>query len=187
MDTQNTSHPLGYWLQAADRFMAAEFRAAFRREGVTRRDWRLLNVIDGSMPARRPVDAHRLRRLLALGWVTADQDGWILTDEGRAAKDRLSAIVDEMRATVTDAVSPEDYATTVATLERIATAFGWEDGKPLPHKRRGRGLGLGCHHAHAGFGPSCHHAHAHGGPRQGFLHDAYERGFDAGFVRGRQA
>ncbi|GAA1129323.1 MULTISPECIES: MarR family winged helix-turn-helix transcriptional regulator [Microbacterium] len=259
-NTQNP-RPFGYWITATDRLMAAEFATAFEREGASRRDWRLLNVIDGTVPASRPLHPGKVRALVERGWVEQTADGWTLTDDGRAAKERLAALVDNIRATVTDAVSPDDLATTLATLEQIARAFGWDENTPLPRRRGGRGFGR--RHGHpfgrgrgfgpfrggfgpgfgpgfrAGFGPGfgpgdehgddCGHAHAHrhgadaehghdspaehrrgfdggrghrfapefghGRPHHGHgdhraaraAQHAYERGFDAGYSRGRDA
>ena len=248
---ENTTRPFGYWLKAADRLMAAEFATAFDGEHASRRDWRILNIVDGSAPSDRPLNGHKLHRLVERGWVAPEGDGWTLTDDGRAAKERLGALVDEIRAKVTDAVSPEDMATTLASLEKIARAFGWDEETPLPRGRRhgfggprhgrgfprgfgrpfGRGFGPGFR---PGFGPDAGHGHAHGhgsdfGPdaehgcrhgepgsdhsghgRPGHGHGhgrpeypghrghgpqraeriaqhAFERGFDAGFTRGRDA
>ncbi len=170
-DTQNTdstSRPFGYWLKAVDRLMAAEFDSAFDGEHASRRDWRMLNIIDGTAPARRPLNAHKLHSLVERGWVVADTDsdrGWALTDDGRAAKDRLSAVVDGIRAKVTDAVGPEDLETTLATLEQIARAFGWDEQTPLP-RGRGRRRGFGRHGFGPGFAPGRglgrHHGHPFG-------------------------
>ena len=63
----------------------------------------------------------------ARGWVTVDIDGITLTDTGREAHDALRTKVDAVRQTVTDAVSPEDLATTLASLGSIARAFGWDE------------------------------------------------------------
>jgi hypothetical protein len=252
------SRPFGFWLKAVDRLMAAEFASAFESEGITRREWRLLNVVDGTVPTGhpkngRPLPAHKLARLIELGWVT-DADGtWILTDEGRSAKERLGLIVDGIRAKVTDAVPAEDLATTMVTLEQVARTFGWDEETPLPRGRgrhgvgprgfghrgfgpdgfdhegfdprgfgRGRGRGFGPHgfgprgFGKHGFGPQHldhegHDAsdydgrahgehrfphdedHGHRGHGRGrahfarFVQGSYERGFDAGFARGRDA
>lgn len=245
---QDSSRPFGYWLEAVDRLMAAEFAAAFESFGVTRREWRLLNVIDGTVPGEaksdRPLPIHKLGRLIELGWVTDAGDAWTLTDEGRDAKERLSALVDGIRAKVTDAVPAEDLATTMATLEQLARAFGWDENTPLPkgrgrrhgggHRGNGRGgfgrRGFGRRFEHDlgdDFGPhafgrpgrgapdrgdrdTCRHEEygfsrhegrgfgrpedrGFGGHRRGnrrahfarFAQSAYERGFDAGFGRGR--
>lgn len=210
-DTQNTTRPLGYWLKAVDRLLAAEFARAFESEGVGRRDWRLLNAVDGTVAPRRPLHAHKLGRLIERGWVTTDDTGFILTDEGRAAKERLGELVAGIRSRVTDAVPAEDLQVTLASLEQIARAFGWTEDMPLPRGRKGRGFGRGRRHSHGahGFGPErhergeqCahhghaghdrHHRHPHGqGDRvlkmARFGQRSYERGFEAGFSRGRDA
>ncbi|WP_315105302.1 hypothetical protein [uncultured Microbacterium sp.] len=197
--SDNTSRPFGFWLKAVDRLMAQDFATAFAAEGATRRDWRLLNVVDGSVPARRPLNPHKLHDLVDRGWVEADGDGWALTDEGRAAKERLGATVDGIRAKVAGAVSDEDMATTLAALEKIARAFGWDEETPLPRKQRpgfgfgprggfarrhghGHGHGRGFGHGD-GFGPG--HGFGHGDgfePRHGFGHGDFEprRGFGPG-------
>ncbi|MGW9157382.1 MarR family winged helix-turn-helix transcriptional regulator [Microbacterium sp. NPDC055665] len=248
---ENTTRPFGYWLKAADRLMAAEFAAAFDGEHVTRRDWRILNIVDGTVTADRPLNAHKLHRLVERGWVTPEGDGWTLTDEGRVAKDRLGALVDGIRAKVSSAVSDEEMATTLASLEKIARAFGWDEETPLPRGRRhgfggprhgrgfprgfGRRFGRGFGHEHGfdhsdgrdfghgpehgfgpdvahGFGPDAEHGCRHGeagaghrghgrghghpghnehghGPHRAerIAQHAFERGFDAGFTRGRDA
>ncbi|GAB3596572.1 MarR family winged helix-turn-helix transcriptional regulator [Microbacterium tumbae] len=179
MNTQNTdstNRPLGYWLKAADRLMAAEFAAAFQDEGLTRRDWRLLNAVDDGADRERRLPEHKLERLIERDWIARTDGGWALTDEGRAAKERLGAVVDGIRRKVADAVSPEDYATTLAALEQIARAYGWEEGMGLP---RGRGHGFGP--GRRAFGRGRRHGLGHGfapredaehgrpfGPRHGF-------------------
>ena len=167
-NTHTTSHPIGYWITAVDRLLAAEFATAFEREGVTRRDWRLLNVIDGTATAHRTPRPPALDALIERGWISPEGEGWTLTDEGRAAKERLGTIVDGIRATMSDAVDPDDFDTTVATLEKLARALGWDEEKPLPRrhgKRHGR--------RHGGEVP-------HGG-RHGFAHGRHgEPGFAPG-------
>ncbi|QXE29791.1 MarR family winged helix-turn-helix transcriptional regulator [Microbacterium paraoxydans] len=175
--SHNTSRPFGFWLKAVDRLMAQDFATAFAAEGATRRDWRLLNVVDGSVPARRPLNPHKLHGLVDRGWVEADGDGWALTDEGRAAKERLGAAVDGIRAKVADAVSDEEMATTLAALEKIARAFGWDEETPLPRKQR-PGFGFG---PRGGFARRHGHGNEHGrGFGHGFGHGDFDprHGFD---------
>ena len=216
INPDENSRPFGFWLKAVDRLMAAEFASAFEAEGVTRREWRLLNVIDDTATGdRRKSDrlrVHKLSRLIGLDWVTDTEGTWILTDSGRAAKERLGSVAESIRAKVTDAVPADDLATTMATLEQIARAFGWDESTPLPRRgfsRRTHGFGHPAHrarrfgherHDEADFGgqDDCQHARPHGReghlghrgghPRARFAHfaqGAYERGFDAGFTRGR--
>lgn len=176
-DPENTApdsdRPFGYWLKAVDRLMAAEFAASFESEHASRRDWRLLNAVDGTVTPRRPLTRHKLHALVERGWIAAEGDGWTLTDEGRDAKDRLGGIVDGIRAKVADAVSPEDLATTIASLEQIARVFGWDEGTPLPRGRtHGRRFGR------RGFG---HQGGPFGGPfGPGFGPDAEHGDHDRG-------
>lgn len=204
--------PLGFWLRTVDALITHEFSAAFDGAGIDRRDWMLLNALSGEveLPAfaeRFVRRGKRLRRLEERGWAVENGDGtWALTDEGRAARDELSEVVDGIRSRVAGAVSPEEYATTMASLEAIARELGWEEGRRMPRggfgRRGGFGPGFGprggsghgggfgpgfapdphhCAHAHAGHGASGHRRPHHHGER------AYERGFDAGFARGRTA
>ncbi|MFE6734741.1 MarR family winged helix-turn-helix transcriptional regulator [Microbacterium sp. NPDC057650] len=153
----NTTRPFGFWITAIDRLMADRFATAFENEGLTRRDWRLLNLVaDGGDP-----QAPKIRRLAERGWVTRTSGTWQLTDSGRAAKERLGAVVDGIRAQVAEVVTPEDFAVMTASLENIARAFGYEEGTPLPRRHRGehRGHRHGGEHREHRFGP---HGRGHG-------------------------
>lgn len=179
--------PLGYWLRGVDALLTREFATAFEGEDVTRRDWMLLNLLSGDVDApgaaeRLARKGKRLRRLEDLGWAEEQGDGtWALTDEGRAARERLAAEVDGIRARVSGAVSPEDYATTIASLEAIARELGWDEASGFP---RGRGFGRWGHRFGGpqpfrpeyrfGWGPNLHHGfesgrpgRAGGGPQHG--------------------
>lgn len=164
-----TTRPFGYWIKAVDRLMAAEFASAFETEGVTRRDWRLLNIIDGTVASGRPLHPRKLRRLIELGWIREEGAGWTLTDDGTAAKQRLGTIVDGIRARVAGAVEPDEFEAMTTALQKIARELGWEEGARLPrprrrgHGRRGfgkRGFGP------RGFGPRGHRAGFPGRPAQ---------------------
>ena len=146
----------------------------------------LLNAVSGDVDApgfaeRLARKGKRLRGLEERGWVEEAGDGtWTLTDEGRAAKERLGAVVDGIRSRVAGAVSPEDFATTLASLEAIARELGWDEneGGWAGFGRgfgRGRGLGRGFGpRLRPGFGPGLrprHHqasARARHGFRPGF-------------------
>lgn len=199
-DNTHDSRPLGAWLRTVDRLLTAEFATAFTGEGVDRRDWMLLR---GLARENRPVapghGAKRLRRLAERGWITEIDGFWTLTDEGRASQRRLADIVDGIRSRVAGAVSPEDFATTLASLEAIARELGWTEDSGERVGRFGRfGRGHGGHRGH-GDERGCRGHHPHGDHRghHGHHHGhrghhrrgerAYERGFDAGFERGRAA
>jgi len=158
--------PLGFWLRVVDAQLTSRFAGAFAAEGVTRRDWMLLNALSGDVDhpgfththeGKRPGFARkrggkRLRALADRGWISAtDSDsGWELTPDGRAAQERLGEAVSRIRAEVAGAVAPEDFATTMASLEAIARKLGWDESHPHPRGRRGHGRGRlhGWRHGH---------------------------------------
>ena len=173
-DEGTTTHPIGFWLRVVDAKIREQFDEAFTNEGASRRDWMLLSMLDGDAPhpgfaerfarkAGRGRGGKRLAELDERGWVSRADGNWTLTDDGRQAKERLGAIVTDIRSRVSGAVTPEQFDTTLASLEAIARELGWDESQPLP-RRRGRfghrGFGPGMHH---GFGHGMHHGdHAHG-------------------------
>lgn len=142
----------------------------------------------------------KLRPLIERGWVAEDGDGWTLTDEGRAAKERLGEIVAGIRARVAATVSDEDFATTLATLEAIATELGWDPDEWMPLGRGfGRGrrgfrpeFGRGFRAGHGVFGPHFGEGYGHeadrecdhGGPRHDGPHGQRHHGEVHGHYRG---
>ncbi|WP_461472284.1 hypothetical protein [Microbacterium sp. HJ5] len=161
--------PLGYWLRAVDALLTEEFAAAFRDEGVTRRDWMLLNTLAGAPSAGTPggpaPKGKRLRRLEDLGWAEEQGDGtWTLTDAGREAHVRLGETVAGIRSRVSGAVSDDDFAITMTSLEAIARELGWDESTPRSGRgwrRRFGGPPAFGPDARFGFGPRF-------GPRAGF-------------------
>jgi hypothetical protein len=141
------ARPLRFWLRTVDAYITREFMRAFADEGVSRRDWMLLNAVAGDVTVpgfaeRAARKGKRLRGLEDRGWVDETGDGtWVLTSEGRDAKERLDGIVEELRARVAGAVSPEDYATTTASLEAMARELGWDEDERMPWGGFGRGFG----------------------------------------------
>ena len=193
-DTQNITtdppRPLGYWLLATRSMRVRAHRDAFRNEGITRRDWRALAVLAGYREAAHPLDEQRLGRLIGRGWVAPDGAGWALTDNGRAAAERMRATLDGIRGLAKDAVTPEEYATTVAALEKIARAYGWDETTRIRggyrHGRGGDGRGRvgGRRHERGGHGHHGGHGHGHGRfAAMRLAQRAFERGFEAGASR----
>jgi hypothetical protein len=172
------SRPLGFWLRTVDAYISREFARAFEGEDVSRRDWMLLNALSGDVEVpgfaeRIARKSKRLRSLEDRGWVEETGDGtWILTDEGRAARERLGEVVDGVRSRVAGAVSPEAYATTVASLEAIARELGWSEDERAPWMGFRRGFGRG-----RGFGPGF-------GPRPFGFDPEHRHGFGPGFGPG---
>jgi len=85
-------------------------------------------------------------------------------EQRRAFRDSLA---DKARADISD----EDYATTMATLEKMARNLGWDEEQEMPrggHGPFGRGhgpRGFGGHGFGSGFGGRGHHDHPFHGER----------------------
>jgi hypothetical protein len=193
-----TSHrPLGYWLRVIDRRLDDRMRELFAAEGLNRRDWRRLNLIAGTVTDSRMTEKlasrpERVAPLVDRGWVAGEPGAWTLTEAGEAAHTRLLEQVSILRAEVAGPVSPDDFATTLASLEAIARTLGWNEDERMP-RRHGRGFGhrRGFDHDR----DSEHgHGHGHGHHDHDGDHDcdgerghriAHHRGGERGHGRGR--
>lgn len=176
--------PFGFWLKLVDRRISEEMETLFAADGITRRDWRMLNLLAGTahdeqLAERLHARPHALHRLAERGWVAGFPPE--ITDAGREARDRLETQVTALRERVAGAVSPEDFATTLRSLEAIARELGWDESQPLPRGRRGgRRFGGRLHEHHEGaerfgrrhgFGRFEHaDEQEHCGPHAGFGH-----------------
>ena len=159
--------PLGYWLRVIDRRLDDAMSELFAADGLTRRDWRRLNLVAGTvsdprLSAKLAARPERVQPLVERGWVDGEPGAWRLTEAGEAARASLHERVSSLRAMVAGAVSPEDFATTLTSLEAIARELGWTEGDRMP-RRHGRGFGH--RHNGEGFGhrhDGEHHGEAHG-------------------------
>jgi DNA-binding MarR family transcriptional regulator len=138
--TPAEQRPIGFWLKLVDRLTDDAFDAALGQAGLTRRHWQVLNLLQetpataqqtdarlapflgGDQPTTRPV----LEDLHTRGWIgwTKDQQA-SLTDAGRAAYADLRRQVAQTRARLAAGITPEEYATTVEVLRRMAVNLGW--------------------------------------------------------------
>lgn len=174
--------PFGYWLRVIDRRIDEAMRELFAAEGITRRDWRRLNLVAGTvsdprMSEKLAARPERVQPLVERGWVEGEPGSWRLTEAGEAARASLHERVSSLRARVAGAVSPEDFATTIASLEAIARELGWNEGERMP-RRHGRGFGR--RHHGEGFG----HGHGHERHSHGDCHSDHHRGRGRGELRG---
>lgn len=203
-DTQNTNHtdrpsasprPFGFWLKVIDRRLDEAMGDLFAEEGLTRRDWRRLNLVAGTvtdprMSEKLAARPERVEPLVERGWIEGEPGAWRLTEAGETARASLQERVATLRAKVAGAVSPEDFATTMASLEAIAGELGWVEGERMP-RRHGRGFGR--RHGGEGFGRRHgegfgrrHHGEGHGhdeGHRHGERHGAGRCGHGHGATR----
>jgi DNA-binding MarR family transcriptional regulator len=127
--------PIGYWLKELDRLIEDTLDRALADEGVTRRDWQVLNAL-APEPASRETVIEQLRPfcgveagdpvtvldgLIGRGWALRDaSDRYALSPEGNAAREALLEKVKSLRAAIADGITPEQYNTTIDTLGRMA-------------------------------------------------------------------
>lgn len=228
---------LGAWLKITSRLLAVERETLFAREGVTRRDWRILNFVSRGTPAHPRVGGPKLRKLVDRGWIERNEGEWTLTEDGQALLARLTAGMNGLSSTMTEALTTEEMDTTLASLRKASRALGWDDSSPLPRRphrgprrgpharggwaRRGHDRhfghrfdqghplfgdqrhddGQGCQTHRAGQFEEAEQPHPHHQGRDGWqgrpahpghrrfrmAQQVFERGFDAGFARGRRA
>lgn len=143
----NAQRPIGYWLKLVDSLISEQFATSLEEHGVTRRQWQLLNLLgdkphtseelmsalapffDEVSPEGEPASpAEHLAELLESGWVAQDGDSYALTDRGKISLERLTELVEGMRERSSAGVTQEQYETTIATLQRVATNLGWSEG-----------------------------------------------------------
>lgn len=135
--------PIGFWLKLVDRLIDQAFDALLEEHGVTRRQWQLLNVLKGGPATLEQLDAavapfleeetgessaEHLEELVGSGWVAP---GYSLTDAGVTALEGLGHAVGELRQGMAEGVGDEEYATTLAVLERMARNLGWSEDAPV--------------------------------------------------------
>ena len=150
-----TDRPFGFWLKLIDRRLSDEMQTLFDADGITRRDWRMLNLLAGEARDERLAERlhsrpHALHNLAERGWITGAPP--VLTEAGREARDRLEVQVRALRERVAGAVSADDFATTLRSLEAIARELGWDESDPMPRGHRGgRRHGFGGGHGFGGW------------------------------------
>ncbi|MDX2377971.1 hypothetical protein M4I32_14320 [Microbacterium sp. LRZ72] len=173
------SRPLGSSLRLAARRLARETETAFATEGASLPEAKLLLALSRD-PDRDEPDGTgrisrgrrhpgRLRTLTDRSLIRDEGDRLALTDEGRALAARLAAAADSIQTRLAGAVTPEAWATTMASLETIARELGDDDARAARPRWHGRRHPRGEHHPRDmhGRGEGGHHARGHGGRRHG--------------------
>ncbi|MFJ5552591.1 MarR family transcriptional regulator [Streptomyces sp. NPDC093225] len=125
--------PIGYWLNRTDKALTAAMNGLLADFGLTRLAWQVLNVVDGTPEAAdsdvrtvlaanadAPALAAAVAALLADGWVARPAPGRLaLTAEGRGRLTAVAGRVDAFRALSAAGITPDEYRTAVAVLERM--------------------------------------------------------------------
>ena len=142
MDSQR---PIGFWLKLVDMLITEQFARSLEEHGVTRLQWQLLNVLEGTTATGEelismlapfvtehagqdePTDPQEhLSELVESGWVDFSEERYQLTERGTTSLVTLAGVVDKVRTQAADGISPEEYQAAVQTLERMATNLGWK-------------------------------------------------------------
>lgn len=110
----------------------------------------VLSAIDGRIDAPWVIDrlargGTRVTALAERGWIVRTDDGWVLTDEGRAVLDR----VDADRSTLLADIPADELDRLVAALDAVSAALGISETDTAPF---GRGRGPGMRGFGRGFG-----------------------------------
>ncbi|WP_062213529.1 MarR family winged helix-turn-helix transcriptional regulator [Streptomyces sp. NBRC 109706] len=131
----NARRPLGYWLKHIDRRIEERFDELLAEDGLGRRHWQLCTTLargpldvegldEALAPfrsAREPTVRPLVDQLVARGWVMPSGDGALaLTEEGRARHAEVAERVGGFRARVAAGLAPDEYATLLRLLERVA-------------------------------------------------------------------
>ncbi|MFJ4036676.1 MarR family winged helix-turn-helix transcriptional regulator [Microbacterium sp. NPDC090007] len=175
-DSPDDPRSLAHRLTSVGHALHRRLFAQLRDSGIHPKTAMILAAVDGRLDAPWITDrlargGKRTTALAERGWIARTDDGWTLTDEGRATLDRIDAD----RAAVLADVPAATLAQLRASLDEIATTLGLDDADhpgAEPGLRRfaggprafgfgpgpfgpgsGRGFGPGSHGFGPGFGP----------------------------------
>jgi DNA-binding MarR family transcriptional regulator len=134
MINPGSARPIGFWLKKLDRLIDAQFERQLGEAGLSRRQWQLLNLLEGgprSVPElqaelepflqRDPEElSEALSGLVTRGWADSQDNIVSLTEIGQAQFGLVKAKVAELRQALSDGISPEEYQATIDVLARMA-------------------------------------------------------------------
>jgi DNA-binding MarR family transcriptional regulator len=106
--------------------------------GLSRRHWQVLNVVQQGRASQAEIDARvrpfigsegtttrEVADLQRRGWLTSGTATVELTEPGTKEFARLLELVSADRTTLMTGIAPEEYASAVSVLERMARNLGW--------------------------------------------------------------
>ena len=136
--------PVDFWLRLLDRLINEHFGKALDEHGITRRQWEVMNLL-----SRGPVSHDELVQALARvhrevqpatladelseledsGWLRRRKQEYELTELGQTSYRRLEPVLRATDVEIGRGLSPEDYATVLEVLERMAINLGWQEAE----------------------------------------------------------
>ncbi|WMY78973.1 MarR family winged helix-turn-helix transcriptional regulator [Citricoccus sp. I39-566] len=140
--SRSAEQMLSYWITLVDSLLTSRVNESLAEHGLTRAQWQLMNALTerpqtteelgGSLaPAAaateegpRTVEEH-LDELVESGWLVAEGELYTLTSTGRISGERVAAVVEELRAEITEGISEDEYRVVVGSLRTMAGNLGW--------------------------------------------------------------
>lgn len=137
-----TEQLLSYWLNMVDTLLTTRVNESLAEHGLTRAQWQLMNALTsrpqsttelghalppsvaGAEEGPRTVTEH-LDELVESGWLVVEGDLYTLTSTGRTSGERVAAVVEEMRADITEGLDEDQYQTVMTALQTMARNLGW--------------------------------------------------------------
>ncbi len=136
---------LSYWITLVESLLTSRVNESLAEHGLTRTQWQLMNSLterpqtseelgDTLTPSAthaedgpRTLEEH-LEELVESGWIVTEGELYTLTSTGRVSGERVAAVVEELRAEITEGMSEEEYDVVVGSLRTIARNLGWQRG-----------------------------------------------------------
>ena len=132
---ESKDKPIGYWVKQLDRLIELTLDQALVHEGLSRRDWQLMNVLHQEPATIQAIDdalepfwgagdvgSEVISGFVRRGWAQLGEDHrYGLTDRGEGALAGATRRVHVLRTLMTDGLTAVEYVATVDSLRRMAT------------------------------------------------------------------
>lgn len=128
----NPAKPIGFWIRRADELLTTRIDEAQRGNGLDRLDWQVLKVVSegGATRARITEALHPFANFQTIDTVLSalarrgltsgsDAGGFQLTPAGEEMHQHALSLQTLIREKAVSGISPEDYATALAVLQRL--------------------------------------------------------------------
>ncbi len=139
-DSPGRRRPIGYWVKLVDRLLEEQLDGTLQNDGLTRREWQLLNTLSDSPRSQEELEDavspflangatldQQLAGLTRRALITSVEKYFALTDAGALLLQRALESVSAQRQQLVMGLSDDDYERTVATLEAMARNLGWDE------------------------------------------------------------
>ncbi|MCR5886834.1 hypothetical protein LRS06_03410 [Hymenobacter sp. J193] len=127
------NQPIGYWLKKLDELLTRRIQEAQYQAGLTRLGWQLLQTVSQTSlapfealaaalaPFASPPEIQQLlEEFRAKGWLQKAQASYALTAAGQQLYQQCLEAQQRVRERVMRGISAEEYALTLAVLQRMA-------------------------------------------------------------------